>query len=103
MTKPTVFNLTEQPVQYTVDGNRVPGRTAVEVTDKSDPYYVAALERGDLVVLSDAVAAEAVAQPVTEPEPEPVEETLAAEGDTTVDELAEPESKKKQPNKAKEN
>ena len=47
MTKPTVFNLTEQPVQYTVDGNRVPGRTAVEVTDKSDPYYVAALERGD--------------------------------------------------------
>ena len=55
------------------------------------------------MVLSDAVAAEAVAQPVTEPEPEPVEEALAAEGDTTVDELAEPESKKKQPNKAKEN
>lgn len=106
MTTTTVFNVTERPVRFTVHGNRVPGRESTVVTDIEDKYYIAALTRGDLVVLSEIaspVKQEPVANAATEPEPTPVaaEETLAA--DEPAAEQADTESKKKQPSKAKEN
>lgn len=94
----TVFNLTEGPVQVSAAGNRVPGRCEAVVDDTSDPHYTAALERGELVVLSASAPAAPVAEPVPVPEPQ------AEDGDDPA-EAGEPaaESKKKQPSKAKEN
>lgn len=104
MTSTTVFNVTEHPVRISAAGNRVPGRTSTEVTDTADTHYIAALERGDLVVLS-ATAAPApvvVAEPAPEPEPMPAapEDEVPAEAEAEETASAEP---KKKPTKAKEN
>lgn len=110
MTSTTVFNLTERPIRYSAHGNRVPGRSATTVTDTDDKYYISALSRGDLMVLSEAaspVKQEPVAKsdPTPQPESEPIsaEETPAADVGTEPEaDQSESESKKK-PVKAKEN
>ncbi len=107
MSSTTVFNLTERPVRYTDAGNRVPGRGTAVVTDTTDKYYVAALESGRLMVLSESAPPakqEQVAKPAPDPEPVVVEEVILAEDPVEAsEEPVEPESKKKQPSKAKEN
>lgn len=102
MASATVFNLTEQPVQFTADGNRVPGRSTAVVADTQDPYYTAALTRGDLVVLSDGAetSGEVAAHPV--PEPTPVAHDASALAAESSD-IEESTDTQKKPSKAKEN
>lgn len=106
VTSATVFNVTDRPVRVSDAGHRVPGRGTAVVADTSDSSYVAALRRGDLVVLSETATVKAPVAPVVEevppaaePEPTYEEPTELPEDDT---EATPSESKKKQPNKAKE-
>lgn len=107
MTSTTVFNVTDHPVRFSSSGRRVPGRTSTDVVDTADPYYLAALERGDLVVLSATAAPiEVVAVPAPAPDPEPEPEPVVEEpipDDAAPEEPVVVEPKKKQPTKAKEN
>lgn len=100
----TVFNVTDRPVRYSQHGLRVPGRQTADVSDTGDWYYIAALMRGDLVVLSETAVAdtpvEAVAESTPTPEPEVTDTDAAPE---VAEDAAASDSKKKQPSKAKEN
>lgn len=102
-----VFNLRERPVRFSADGNRVPGRTRTEIADVKDEFYLAALERGDLVVLSETAAAPpppVEVQTVTVlPEPEPPATDESADTAVEGEDATVTEPRKKQPNKAKEN
>lgn len=106
MSRPvTVFNVRKEPVKVSVAGNRVPGRFQATV-NADDPVCKAALDRGDLVLLSDAVPAPPPAQPEAAPAPEGTPTEIPPTGDEIPawdeeSEVGSEEPKKKTP-KAKE-
>jgi hypothetical protein len=73
MAKGTVFNVTQQRVKISSSGRSIAARTSAEV-ELNDEVLTSALNRGDVVLLSQQqeTSAPKPEEPVAAPEPEPV-------------------------------